>query len=139
MLGAGNDTFQWDPGDGSDTVEGQDGTDTMLFNGAAPTRSSTPRQRRRVRFTRNVGNIVMDLNDVEGVDLNALGGTDTITVNDLSGTDVVEVDVDLAGTLGGTPATASRHRHRERHATATTSSTSSAPGPRPHVVGLAAR
>ena len=26
--------FVWNPGDGSDTVEGQDGHDTMLFNGA---------------------------------------------------------------------------------------------------------
>jgi Ca2+-binding RTX toxin-like protein len=34
FLGAGDDTFQWDPGDGSDTVEGQAGFDTMLFNGA---------------------------------------------------------------------------------------------------------
>jgi Ca2+-binding RTX toxin-like protein len=33
-LGAGDDTFQWDPGDGSDVIEGQDGHDTMLFNGA---------------------------------------------------------------------------------------------------------
>ena len=35
FLGAGDDTFQWDPGDGSDIVEGQAGTDTMLFNGSA--------------------------------------------------------------------------------------------------------
>ena len=35
LLGAGNDTFQWDPGDGSDTVEGQAGNDTLLFNGSA--------------------------------------------------------------------------------------------------------
>ena len=48
-----------------------------------------------VRFTRNVGNIVMDLNDVEAIDLNALGGADTVTVNDLSGTDVVNVAADL--------------------------------------------
>ena len=33
FLGAGDDTFQWDPGDGSDVVEGQDGNDAMLFNG----------------------------------------------------------------------------------------------------------
>ena len=33
-MGAGDDTFVWNPGDGSDTVEGQDGLDTMLFNGA---------------------------------------------------------------------------------------------------------
>ena len=44
----------------------------------------------------------MDLNDVEKIDLNALGGTDTVTVNDLTGTDVTEVNVNLAGTIGGT-------------------------------------
>src|SRR5215217_6571333 len=34
LLGAGDDTFLWDPGDGSDTVEGQAGVDTLRFNGA---------------------------------------------------------------------------------------------------------
>ena len=34
----------------------------------------------------------MDLNDVEAIDFNALGGADTIVVNDLSGTDVTEVE-----------------------------------------------
>lgn len=102
ILGAGNDVFQWDPGDGSDVVEGQDGTDTMLFNGSAANEIfEASANGERVRFTRNVANIVMDLNDVEKIDLNALDGTDTIVVNDLSGTDVVEVDIDLAGTLGG--------------------------------------
>jgi hypothetical protein len=32
---------------------------------------------------------------------NALGGADTVTVNDLTGTDVNSVTVDLAGTIGG--------------------------------------
>ncbi len=101
--GAGDDTFQWDPGDGSDTVEGQDGTDTMLFNGSAGAEIfEASANGGRLRFTRNLGNIVMDTNDVEVVDLNALGNTDTITVNDLSGTDVIRLDGDLAGTLGGT-------------------------------------
>ena len=44
----------------------------------------------------------MDLNDVEKIDVNALGGTDTVTVNDLSGTDVTQVNINLAGTIGGT-------------------------------------
>ncbi len=35
MLGNGDDVFIWDPGDGSDVVEGQKGFDTMVFNGAA--------------------------------------------------------------------------------------------------------
>ena len=47
----------------------------------------------------------MDLNDIETIDLNALGGTDTLTVGDLSGTDVTNVNVNLAGTIGGTPVT----------------------------------
>jgi Ca2+-binding RTX toxin-like protein len=33
FLGAGADIFQWDPGDGSDTVEGQADADALLFNG----------------------------------------------------------------------------------------------------------
>jgi Ca2+-binding RTX toxin-like protein len=102
LLGAGDDVFQWDPGDGSDTVEGQDGTDTMLFNGSNGDETfTTSANGGRVLFTRNLGNIVMDLNDVESIDLNALGGADTLTVNDLSGTDVSELNVSLAGTIGG--------------------------------------
>jgi hypothetical protein len=50
----------------------------------------------RARFTRNLGNIVMDLDDVEAIRANTLGGTDRLTVNDLSGTDVVDVRGDLA-------------------------------------------
>ena len=102
LLGAGNDTFQWDPGDGSDVVEGQDNTDTMLFNGSAANEIfEATANGGRLRFTRNIASIVMDANDLEVVDLRALGGTDTITVNDLSGTDVTKVEGDLAGTLGG--------------------------------------
>jgi Ca2+-binding RTX toxin-like protein len=102
FLGAGNDTFQWDPGDGSDVVEGQDGTDTLLFNGSAGNEIFTASANGgRVLFTRDLGNIVMDLNDVEKLDIQALGGTDTVVVNDLTGTEVTEVNVDLGGTLGG--------------------------------------
>jgi Ca2+-binding RTX toxin-like protein len=102
LLGAGDDIFQWDPGDGSDTVEGQAGSDTMLFNGSgAPEIFDVSANGERVRFTRNVGNIVMDLNGVERIDLNTLGGTDTLIVNDMSGTGLTEVNVDLAGVLGG--------------------------------------
>lgn len=102
FLGSGNDMFQWDPGDGSDVVEGQDGQDELRFNGSAGSELMTASANGgRAIFTRNLGNIVMDLNDVETLSINALGGTDTIVVNDLSGTDVEEVAIDLAGTLGG--------------------------------------
>jgi Ca2+-binding RTX toxin-like protein len=96
LLGAGDDTFVWNPGDGSDTIEGQTGTDKMLFNGAnINERIDISANGGRVRFTRDVANVTMDLNDVESIDYHALGGADTIVVNDLAGTDVTQVNVDL--------------------------------------------
>lgn len=53
-------------------------------------------------MTRNLGNIVMDLNEVERLDVHAAGSTDTIIVNDLTGTDLANVFAHLAGTIGGT-------------------------------------
>ena len=89
LLGAGDDVFQWDPGDGSDVVEGQDGTDTMLFNGANIGETfNVSANGGRALFTRDIANITMDLNDVEHIDLRALGGVDVINVGDLSATDV---------------------------------------------------
>ena len=97
FLGAGTDTFQWDPGDGNDTIEGQDGNDAMVFNGSAGNeRMEASANGGRVRFTRDLANIVMDLNDVETIDARLLGGTDQLTVGDLSGTDVTDVVSDLA-------------------------------------------
>ena len=103
FLGAGDDTFQWDPGDGSDTVEGGDGSDLMLFNGSAGNEKfDVSANGERVRFTRDVGAIVMDLNDIERVDFNALGGVDTFTINSLVGTDLTTVNANLASAVGGT-------------------------------------
>jgi Ca2+-binding RTX toxin-like protein len=102
LLGAGADTFQWDPGDGNDVVEGQDGTDKMAFNGANIAENmEASANGQRVRFTRNVANIVMDLNDVESIVAKTLGGADNLVVDDLSGTDMANVAFDLAGGAGG--------------------------------------
>jgi Ca2+-binding RTX toxin-like protein len=102
LLGAGDDTFQWDPGDGSDVVEGQDGTDAMEFNGSnANENMDVSANGGRVRFFRDVANITMDLNDVERIVAKTLGGSDKVVVNDLSGTDVVNVVADLAASGGG--------------------------------------
>jgi Ca2+-binding RTX toxin-like protein len=89
LLGAGDDRFTWDPGDGSDTVEGHDGIDTMAFNGSGAAESfATSANGARVRFTRDVGNIAMDLDGVERVDTAAAGGGDRMQANDVSGTDL---------------------------------------------------
>jgi len=102
LMGAGDDTFVWDPGDGSDTVEGQFGADTMRFNGAGiAERIGLSANGRRLRLFRDVGTVTMDTDGVERVDVNALGGPDLVAVDDLSGTDVKDVNIDLAGTLGG--------------------------------------
>ena len=101
LMGAGNDTFVWNPGDGSDTVEGQGGADTLQFNGANVNENiALAANGSRLRLSRDVGNVTMDVNGVEQVNVAALGGADTLTVNDLSGTDVTGVNLDLAGTPG---------------------------------------
>jgi hypothetical protein len=41
------------------------------------------------------------MDNVESLDLTALGGVDTFTVNDMSGTDFQVADVDLQGPTGG--------------------------------------
>jgi Ca2+-binding RTX toxin-like protein len=102
-LGAGDDTFVWDPGDGSDTIDGDDGRDTLVFNGAGVADTvDLSANGNRLRFFRNPANITMDTGGVERVLFNALGGADNVTVNYLTSTDVTSVDLDLAGTLGGT-------------------------------------
>ena len=86
QLGSGNDTFQWDPGDGSDTVDGQGGKDTLAFNGSnAAENIDVAANGSRVRLTRNVAGITMDLNGIESTNIRALGSADNITVGDLSG------------------------------------------------------
>jgi Ca2+-binding RTX toxin-like protein len=100
-LGSGNDTFVWNPGDGSDVIEGQGGSDTLQFNGANVNENiDISADGGRARLFRDVGNVTMDLNDVERINLVALGGADTITVNDLTGTDVNQVAIDLGATPG---------------------------------------
>ena len=59
-LGNGNDLFVWNPGDGSDFVDGQGGFDTLAFNGAnlgeAVNITATGSQ---VTLTRDIASITM--------------------------------------------------------------------------------
>ena len=101
FLGAGDDRFVWNPGDGSDTVEGQGGFDTLVFNGSnVGEHIDISANGTRTTLHRDVGNVTMDLNGVERIELAAVGGPDTITVNDLSGTGVKQVAINLAATGG---------------------------------------
>jgi Ca2+-binding RTX toxin-like protein len=102
LLGAAGDRFVWDPGDGSDVVEGQDGADRLDFNGNGAFESvDVAANGGRVRFFRDVGSVTMDLDGVERIAWRALGGADTAVVGDMSGTDLTAVDVDLSAPGGG--------------------------------------
>ena len=102
MLGGrGNDLMIWSPGDGNDRLDGGAGFDTMLFNGSAGAENFffSAKAGGGALFTRDAGNITMDLTSVEKVTLNALGGADNIHINDPSGSGVTEFDINL-GLIG---------------------------------------
>jgi Ca2+-binding RTX toxin-like protein len=101
-LGNGDDSFTWLPGQGSDVVDGGRGDDKMNFVGsdAAELFGVQAINGGRVRFTRNVGGIVMNLGGIEEIDTKALGGADVLTAGDLSGTDVQRVETNLNGATG---------------------------------------
>ena len=112
--GDGNDTFIWNPGDGSDTLLGGAGTDTMVFNGSGGNEVfAVTAEGTGFDFTRDVGNIVMDADQVEVITLNALAGDDRVTTvglvgisQNLSGGDQVTADVltiDAQGQCVSTP------------------------------------
>ena len=123
--GSGNDLVIWNPGDGSDVVEGGSGTDTLQFNGSNVGENiSLSANGSRATLFRDVGNVTMDLNSVEKIQIAALGGADHVTVNDLSGTGIKQVAVDLSalGAGDGQPDTVivngdggrQSHQHRQR-------------------------
>lgn len=102
FLGSGNDTFRWDAGDGSDVTEGESGFDTLEFNGAAVAENMTlSANGHRALFTRDIGSVRMDMNGIERLNLNTLGGSDGFRVGDLTGTDLSVVNVDLSAPGGG--------------------------------------
>ena len=90
-LGADFDRFSWAPGDGSDTVDGGPGSrDSLSFLGSADAETF---ELAGDRFTRDVGNIVMDLDGVEIIDAQAGPGADTFRIADSS---VGELNASLA-------------------------------------------
>jgi Ca2+-binding RTX toxin-like protein len=102
LMGGGDDRFVWNPGDDGDFVEGQAGSDTLLFNAANVAETFTiSANGARTLLTRDIGSVAMDVNDLEEIVLAARGGADVIEVGDLTGTDVTTLRIDLAGPAGG--------------------------------------
>ena len=78
-LDEGDDEVIWDPGDGSDLVDGSAGFDVMTFNGAGGNEiMEASAIDDGLIFTRDVGNIRMDTERLEQLDVNALGGADKL-------------------------------------------------------------
>lgn len=102
FMGTGNDVYQWNPGDGNDTIEGEDGFDALQFFGSSIAENfDIFANVGRAMLVRDVATVTMNTDGVESLQLRAFGGADNITVGDLSGTDVTNVSIDLQGPLGG--------------------------------------
>ena len=94
--GLGNDSFQWDPGDGDDVFDGGGGTDTLIFNGAnvAEIMTVTTQANGGFQFFRDVASITIDTTNVERVEVDGLGGNDSI---DGSGQTNIAVALEITG------------------------------------------
>jgi Ca2+-binding RTX toxin-like protein len=105
FLGDGNDTFIWNPGDGSDTVEGGIGYDTLQFNCSnVGEHLDLSANGLRFRLFRDVGNVTVDEDSMETVNLpmlvdlaSTLGGVngdgqaDTVIVNGTASPDTISI------------------------------------------------
>jgi hypothetical protein len=98
VLGSGDDVAGWLPGEGSDAIFGGSGRDTLAFTGAGGDEvMSLSANGDRAVFLRSPGSVRMDLDDVERLEVDTVGGLDAVTVNDLSGTDLDEAVIGLGG------------------------------------------
>lgn len=98
ILGNGEDRALWVPGEGSDFIDGGRGPDSLVFIGSAGNEAfALQADGPAAVLTRDLGGIHMHMNQVEDVEVQALGGTDTIAVGDLSGTAVRLADLRLSG------------------------------------------
>ena len=106
ILGRGDDVAAWDPGEGNDIVDGGRGHDTLVFNGSAGSEQfDLSGSGSGALFTRDLGNIHMNLTGVEALDLAALGGSDTVTLHNGSGLTQASIDLSNDGDAFAQPDT----------------------------------
>ena len=101
LLGAGPDHVFWSPGDGSDIIEGQSGTDFLNVRGSGESdKVSISSLGSRIRLKPSAAE-ALDLDGMEHLNVSPLGGADSVIVDELSGTAVWEVVVNVEATIGG--------------------------------------
>ncbi len=77
-----------------------EGLDTLVLDGSgADERIRVAAADERVRLVRDVGDLRIDVDDVEQIRVATRDGEDSVTVGDLSATDAFEVDADLGDGL----------------------------------------
>lgn len=91
--GQGDDSIVWTNGDGSDAIDGGSGNDTLVVEGSSNSeRFTLALDNGDAVFSRTIPtSFQLDLQRVESVDLQALGGDDRLTIGDLSGSAVEEL------------------------------------------------
>jgi Ca2+-binding RTX toxin-like protein len=96
FLGAGNDTALQGADDGSDTLDGQSGTDAFQTAGSAESEEFTAQAvGNRARISRDTSSSAVSMTATEIAEISAGGGQDLVDVGDLTGTGVNRVDADL--------------------------------------------
>jgi Ca2+-binding RTX toxin-like protein len=93
--GLGNDTLGWDDGDGSDRISGNNGYDTVAFEGSLALGDNLvlSQQRDLAIFDRvNLVPIRLTVDTTEKFTVDGVDGDDTLTIKDISNTDVRLLD-----------------------------------------------
>jgi Ca2+-binding RTX toxin-like protein len=103
ILGANDDEFTWNVGDGDDRVDGDDGKDTLLFNGSdvndrvtvGPLQGDPSRLRVDRSTSTDPARRTVSFSGFELVKTNVAGGTDLVRVveQDIPGLNVVQVNL----------------------------------------------
>jgi Ca2+-binding RTX toxin-like protein len=110
---AGDDYILWTTSAASDQVDGGAGLDTISLTGDGDHDDFTvtpERRRARIHHTGPASEDDLEIRDIETIDLNTLGGSDTTHIDDLSRTAVRTVSVDDGTIAGGdTPDDAPDH------------------------------
>jgi hypothetical protein len=79
--GPGDDYIYWHHGDGNDRIDGEDGTDTFVFNGSGAAETiAVDLVAGRLRLVRDVAAMQADLGTIERLQVYSLGGADTLTM-----------------------------------------------------------
>ena len=101
LLDVGDDLFQWKPGDASDEVHGEGGTDTARVTGSKANEDFTivPGGFGSHVLSNALG-ANLDLR-MERLELLTLDGADTVVLNDLGVGGFEQIVIDLAATIGG--------------------------------------